>query len=546
MPGTVISPLAPETSQALNTSSSSSFSPSTGSSVVTSTAFSSVGGGFVLGTNVLNSHNSSTSSVVNQSVSTSSVVSSDVHFGAVPAYGRVSSGDTRNSQWVNEEDPLLLPHSLPSHQDPAAATARDDDPASSSSDSEEDESGGESDDEMSGDSSSSSSSEEEKDDEKKSEELSAPKTSTGGSVSSAPFFSGEDAFSFQGGSYGGFFNDDDFISRLQGNMDSAQTAGEAEGASQDPVSEGGWFHHTPSASDGGIQTNTKTDDLLQMPVALSQKVLSADQALSMSENFPENQNTSVASGTQPQCELVAVTEAGNPRQPASLSHQLSLDTAMQIASGGKKRKLERQSSLTSDPFSAKLQPPARKTPRTTSSTVKQRGSSMSSMSVSSESSSESSDSSDDEQSDEEESLPVLSAETRTSSAALSLDPTSLSSAPSLQSVPFSSSSSSSTANLSSTAPTSHPPLLPALTTALPPSSLIDPLPAQQSQLEAGELEDEEGEEGRWGREGASVSGGQLENLWVKIPLEKVKFQREKKPKVRYISVHKLYVHNNTC
>lgn len=416
-----------------------------------------------------------------------------------------------------------------------------------SSSESEDESGSESDDELS-DSDEHSSAEEEEGANKTTLQHPpprfAPKPSTGSSASSAPFFSGDDGFFFQGENSGGFFNDDDFISRLQGGGD-RQGDSDAASQSRNPLSESHWFNQSqvfqPVAdemrSGGGTnvcvsgQPSEGGDGVLElqrMAVPPSQQeqptafasVPTSSEILSGTPVLPSvvTSVTDLNARTQP--DSLAPPSTGTPTPVSTsrsfiLTHQHSLDDS----SRGKKRRLERQASLTRDPSSVKLQPPAQKTPRTCTNTVRRRDSSLSSFFISSDSSSDSSGSSD-EQSETEHS-PASQQHYPTDPA----PPSVATPAPRLPSV--------------SSVPSLLPPSTSSVTSSIPPPStphvtVVQKAPlvhrSSSSQLEAGELEDE-GEEvgGKW----EGVVGGEVENFLVKIPLEKVNL-KEQKPKVLHV------------
>ena len=480
------------------------------------------GGGFILGTSVMSPQVALTTSMAANPPSPLSLFSAT---SGPPIYSQPSSSAVDHSTVVEETMAFAGFPPIPpvSHEDPTTTIAggvAD----SSSSESEGEESGSESDNEMSDNDeegeSSSSGEEEEEDDANKTitshpqaGEQTAHKPSAGSSVSLSQLFIGDDSFSFQGG---GFFNDEDFLSRLQGDVGGQAQRGESD--ARDTASESRWFEQfqpTTAATEEGdtssgpvpVNFGGPVSESLPMTVPLSQHLSStvippSAYAVETSALPP----TSTADSTQSHTTATA---------SAILTHQHSLDATIRRMSGGKKRKLERQQSLddAADSSLKLLQPPARKTLR---STIRRRDSSRSSFSVSSDSS----DSSDDEQSDTEQPL----------------SPSNATSLPTLQNVlPI---SSSEVPSLPSQTPSLHanPP---------PPSGSLAPPPPSQRQLEAGELEEEEeegeeegegegeeeeeGEGERWRRE-ETEGGDVLDRLWVKVPLEKI--EREQKPKVK--------------
>ena len=330
----------------------------------------------------------------------------------------------------------------------------------------------------------------------------APKSSVGSSISSALFFSGDDSFSFQGG---GFFNDEDFLSRLQA------------GAENTEMDMDDALPHEPGNSE--LQP-TSLD--LQQPV--SGEGLGGEKSpLQMTvpptqlETFVSSDATlTTNSRTQPPAGGVTATDTSATAMvtPSRVTTQVSLDTATS-QSAGKKRKIERQSSLDAAADLAPLPPPARKTPRTIGPASRvRRNSSLSSFSVSSDSSSGSSDSSGDESSDaEEEEHPLNSVVHLFPPKLTVLGHASSSTAPPSTSDVFS----QNTAAL----PVHHTANVQPLTNRR--GSIVAPLQAGGG-LEAGEIEEEE-MEGEW------TDGGTVESLWVKIPLQSVDVQKEQKPKV---------------
>lgn len=472
LPSTVISPLAPDTpvqkpnfSLPLSVSSASS-----GNDV---SWFESLGG-FVIASNMQP-----------QTSVTGTVSSFGSLSGSHPIYSQAPLTQTQAE--VSGGVPLSMP--TVTSQD---AAAQDVEMSSSS-----DESGSESDDEQS------DSDEQSEEEEDKKAVLKLPlkkdtaKLSTGSSVSSAPFFSGDDSFFFRGDNSGGFFGDE-LISQLQG--------GAEEEATHNLGSEGHWLAQTlqpaseekkSSAFTAYSQFDMDRDNTLE-----SQQVATMPPQQEQPTTFPpvptnsENLSGSpfppVSSIDAPHQTPAPLTSL--PVDPSSrpLSHQHSLDDSGRT---GKKRKLEHQSSLTDNP-TLRLQSLARKTPRISTNSKRRRDSSLSSFSVSSVSSSDSSDSSD-EQSETEQ--PQSLASHPAPNPTHSFSP---SSTPSATSVPRQASQ----------------------------DTVVQKAPLDRSrstsQLEAGELEDEEVEE-KW-------EEGEIVTLWVKIPLEKVDFQREQKPKVHIL------------
>lgn len=466
LPSTVISPLAPDTPN-----QKPNFLPLSESSGNSLSSFESLGG-FVLASNM------------QPLTSATGTVSSFGSFsGGNPIYSQAATASLMHAP---EEVSAGVPPSVPTvtRQD---ITVQEVEMSSSS-----DESGSESDDEQS-DSDEQSSAEEEEEDKKALLKLpltkDAAKLSTGSSVSSAPFFSGDDTFFFQGGNSGGFFGDD-LMSRLQGGAEE-----EVGNVPHGLGSEGHWLQGLHPAPDEKMfaASNQLDGDRTQQMVALPPQ---QEQPTSFPPVPPNSENltrtpippaSSINTPHQTPATLNSLP-TGPSSRPTVLPHQHSLDDSGRT---GKKRKLERQSSLAESP-SLRLQPLARKTPRIS---TQRRDSSLSSFSVSSVSSSDSSESSD-EQSDAEHPQPLVS----------DIIPTSV--------PPFPPSSTSSATSLPS-----HPPQDTVVQKAL--------VVRSTSQLEAGELEDEEVEE-KW-EEGEIVT--EVRSLWVKIPLEKVDFQREQKPKV---------------
>ena len=413
------------------------------------------------------------------------------------------------------------------------ATANEEEDMGSSSNSDSDESGSESDDEMSENEGSDSSAEEEAEDNmaKTTQPLPslAPRTPTGSSgLSSAQFFGGEESLSFQGESDRGFFNDDDFLSRLQNSMvdDSVTKGGSVGDMSCDPASKGHWsrsFQTADIRSDNtghvGKERGSVLDSQLQQLASITPA--SSNSEVALVNPTPAISNvTSTTSTVQPHSVTPSIVALANSSASHSvLSHQHSLDSASR-STGGKKRKLERQTSLNQDSSSSKFQPHARKTPRT--SNVRRRGSSLSCFSVSSDSSESSSESSDEQSEAERSPAPPTSEWIQSFNPPLDSSTNFASSLPSSTTpVPPSFTSSVTTSSVT----TSHQ----AVTPKQPPpfQGSSSAAPPQQRQLEAGELEDEETED-KW-EEGEIAS--EIENLWVKIPLVKVNFQRERKPKV---------------
>ena len=512
-----ISPLAPDTpshTQHLPTSSS----PNSASS------FPSIGR-FVLSTNVLPGGSSThefsdqTSSNVLNFPSNTATVGAASENSALPIYTQAASGNTTavlegNSESMGFPTVPFLPSSSSVSVLPGS-TEVDDGASSSGSDGEGAESGSESDDESSdgedeGGSSSSSSEEEEEEGERPTASpahlgsTSATKPLVGGSssVSSVPFFSAEDGFSFQ---EEGFFNDDDFLSRLQ---DRPDTLGEpaGQGASGPGSVSGSQFDQIDSAPTHPLAASSITQDagVEPMQVALPPNQTERITAQPGSSGAASDSHRA-HSQTHTDTALVEAPSTGDGH-PGRLLTQKSLDSASR---GGKKRKLERQSSVGAS--HAPLQPPARKTPRTSGPVSRRRDSSISSFSVSSDSSSDSSSSSDDD-SDVEDSKPLPPTDTAGVSYSASAGPT-LSLPPhatdhTAQNTP-SSFTHTQTANVQ------------------PVNNRRDStvVPLQIGGLEAGELEEDE-MEGEW-----VESGGGVESLWVKISLQKVDFQREQKPKV---------------
>ena len=431
-----------------------------------------------------------------------------------------------------------LPSSTVSAGPPQDATlAPEDDDTGSSSNSDSEESGSESDDEMSDNEGSDSSAEEAEDDTTKTTQPPpslAPGTSTGSSaLSSALFFGGDDSFSFHGEDNRGFFNDEDFLSRLQDSVvgDSASKGGSVGDLSRDPPSESHWSRLFQTADTQSDSTGKDRGSVLEQMDSQMQQFLSIVPASSSSEvalvtPTPATSNVTLATSTvQPHNVSSSITASANSSAARSvLSHQHSLDSASRSTSG-KKRKLERQTSLNQDSSLSKFQPPARKTPRT--SNVRRRGSSLSCFSVSSDSSCSSSESSD-EQSDAEQSPAHPTSEwTQSSNPPLT--------------------STDSSINFESSLPSSTTPVPPSFMSSVTTSSVATPhqvvtpkapppfhgdssaAPPHQRQLEAGELEDEEADD-KW-EEGEIAS--EVESLWIKIPLVKVNLQRERKPKVMH-------------
>ena len=406
--------------------------------------------------------------------------------------------------------------SLASLSAPVVATSLEPPGAGEASGSESDreggESGSESDDESSDgeeDSDSSSSSGDEGEDQPHPHppshhllEKPTAKSSVGSSVSSAPFFSSDDNFSFQGG---GFFNDEDFLSRLQANNESTEM--EVDGV-------GGLTHERrnslayadelqPALLDGqpsldvgmsGVAGEQLPPQVTVPPTQQEKPVnpVSSDAAAALTSGI-----------TQPQIDGAAATGGASATAmvtPSRITTQLSLDSVSQTA--GKKRKLERQSSAGAD--LAPLPPPARKTPRTGGTAPRvRRHSSLSSFSVSSDSSSGSSDSSGDEDSDAEEDSKSHPSTVHPSST----PPSSLSHT----------STGPSTSGVFAQSSQQHTATVQLINNRR--GSIVAPL--QQGGLEAGELEEDE-VEGDW---------MEIESLWVKISLQKVDFQKEQKPKV---------------
>ena len=428
--------------------------------------------------------------------------------------------------------------------DPPQDVGTEDDDMGSSSNSDSDESGSESDDEMSDEGGDSSAEEEEEVEDhstKTTQPLQglAPGMSTGSSgLSSALFFGGDDSFSFQGETYRGFFNDDDFLSRLQSSMvgDSVPKGGDVGVMSRDPMSEGRWLQSFQAGDTQSNSTGTDGANVLEQVGSQLQQLASITPAPSSSDGVSGNptHSSNVASATSANAAVQSnnvitsiTTSATSSAARSVLSHQHSLDSASHSV-GGKKRKLERQTSLNQDSSMSKLQPPARKTPRT--SGVRRRESSLSCFSVSSDSSSSSSESSDEQSNAEQSPVPPTSEWTQPFKPVFpqltATDP----SASSLPSIPPSSSTTSVPPSFTSSVATSsvttaHQVVTPKAHPPSPTSSSA--APPQQQQLEAGELEDEDVEE-RW-EEGEI--GSEVESLWVKIPLVKVDFHREQKPKV---------------
>lgn len=471
LPSTVISPLAPDTPvQKPNFSLPLSVSSASRGNSVSS--FESLGG-FVLAPNM------------QPQTVTGTVSSFGSLSGSHPIYSQAPLMATQAE--VSGGVPLSVPTAI--SQDAAAQDAE----MSSSSD----ESGSESDDEQS-DSDEQSSAEEEED---KKALLKIPlkkdtaKLSTGSSVSSAPFFSGDDRFFFQGGNSGGFFGDD-LISGLQGGAEE-----EAGNVPRDLGSEGHWLGQLQTLQPAREEKNSAFTAYTELDkdgdnTLESQQVATMPPQQEQPTTFPlvptNSENLSgtlippVSSIDTPHETPALLTSLGPSSRP--LSHQHSLDDS---GRPGRKRKLERQSSLADNP-TLRLQSLAQKTPRISSK--RRRDSSLSSFSVSSVSSSDSSESSD-EQSETEQPQPLASHSV--------LNPA--------RSFPSSSTSSSSVPR--------QPPQDMVIQKAL----LVRN--RSTSQLEAGELEDEEVEE-----EGEIVA--EVKSLWVKIPLEKVDFQREQKPKAK--------------
>ena len=479
LPSTVISPLAPDTPvQKPNFSLPLSVSSASRGNSVSS--FESLGG-FVLAPNM------------QPQTVTGTVSSFGSLSGSHPIYSQAPLMATQAE--VSGGVPLSVPTAI--SQDAAAQDAE----MSSSSD----ESGSESDDEQS-DSDEQSSAEEEED---KKALLKIPlkkdtaKLSTGSSVSSAPFFSGDDRFFFQGGNSGGFFGDD-LISGLQGGAEE-----EAGNVPRDLGSEGHWLGQLQTLQPAREEKNSAFTAYTELDkdgdnTLESQQVATMPPQQEQPTTFPlvptNSENLSgtlippVSSIDTPHETPALLTSLGPSSRP--LSHQHSLDDS---GRPGRKRKLERQSSLADNP-TLRLQSLAQKTPRISSK--RRRDSSLSSFSVSSVSSSDSSESSD-EQSETEQPQPLASHSV--------LNPA--------RSFPSSSTSSSSVPR--------QPPQDMVIQKAL----LVRN--RSTSQLEAGELEDEEVEE-----EGEIVA--EVKSLWVKIPLEKVDFQREQKPKVHILQSARVY------
>ena len=482
MPSTVISPLAPDT-PVQKPNFTLPLSESSASSENNAPWFEGFGG-FVLAPNMQP-----------QTSVTGSVSSFGSLSGTHPIYSQAPLTQTQ------AEVSGGVPPSVPTATSLDSA-AQDVEMSSSS-----DESGSESDDEQSD---SDEQSEEEGEDKKAVLKLplktDTAKLSTGSSVSSAPFFSGDDSFFFRGDHSGGFFGDE-LISRLQG--------GAEEEAGNDPHdlgSEGHWLaqlqtlqpapeEKKSSAFTAYNQFDKDRDNTLesqQVPAMLPQEEHPTmfPPVPTNSENLSGTPIPPVSSVDAPHQTPAPLTSLAMGSSSRPLSHQHSLDDSGRT---GKKRKLERQSSLADDP-TLRLQPLARKTPRISANPKRRRDSSLSSFSVSSVSSSDSSDSSD-EQSETEE-------------------PQTLTSNP----VP----------NPAHSFPPSSTPSATSIPRQAPQDTVVQKAPLLRnrstSQLEAGELEDEEVEEKQ--EEGEIVT--EVKSLWVKIPLEKVDFQREQKPKVHIL------------
>ncbi|CAI8039208.1 hypothetical protein GBAR_LOCUS21789 [Geodia barretti] len=525
-----ISPLAPDSPAHSQPSFTSILSSCSSSSPPKPPVSSFSGfGGFVLGANLLGG--TQTSSEAENPSSSHSLdflgSSANVTSGGVPVYSR-ASGEMKTTLLEAHTDSLGFSGvaSLTSSSAPVFATSLETAAVGEASGSESDgegaggESGSESDDESSdgeedSDGSSSSGDEgEEKINPTSQHPLletvaAVPKSSVGSSVSSTAFFSGDDSFSFQGG---GFFNDEDFhfLSRLQAGAENAEM-------DMDDVDA---LSHEPSASfvselqPGSLDVQSNTDvemgsekppPEVNVPPTQQERpvnLVSSDSALTSSTSN---------SRTQPQAGGVSMagTSATAMVTPSRITTQLSVDGATS-QTAGKKRKLERQSSLVTASDLVPLPPPARKTPRTTSAAPRvRRHSSLSSFSVSSDSSSSSSDSSGDEDSDADE-----DSKSRLSNSVVRLS----SPQPSTLSHTSSSSTSGITSQNAPSLPPASGPLL-----ANRRGSIVAPL--QQGGLEAGELEEEE-MEGEW------TEGGRIESLLVKISLQTVDFQKEQKPKAK--------------
>ena len=471
-------------------------------------------GGFVLGTNVLRSQ--SVSSATTDSASFFAAATDGIVYNQPPAIS-----DEVTPMLTDSEDTMLSGGfpvvSVTGQEHAPSATVQEG--GVSSSESEGEESGSESDDEMSEDEDSSSSGEEEEDGEggeeggpnsegrPPNERLTAPKPSIGGSSSvlSAPFFSGDDSFSFQGGSYGGFFNDEDFLSGLQGNVEESQrvtTEGEERASMNPQAGSTQWFSNmatgdtqTEASSRAGRDGGTGDPEPTAVP-PLQQGTI--PHPPSSSSSTSDNANPLLQSGGGAAADTKPSLESSSSVR--TLPHQLSLDSGVSLRgnSGGKKRKLERQASLDDTEQqhpqpSPRLQPPARKAPRTLSSAPgRRRDSSVSSLSVSSDSSmDDSSDSSDEEQSDDKSTTLRHPPITQSPSSSLFHHQPPL--LPTLR-CPFDHH------NPPSPGPT-VPPSPPSLPLSLPPPSPTHyrpPQPQRQQQLEAGELEEEEDEEGGGG------------------------------------------------
>lgn len=449
----------------------------------------------------------------------------------------------------------------------------------SSSESEGEESGSESDDEMSDDGDSSSSEEEDvrregdttKDPHSTGRPAVPAKPSIGGSssVSSIPLLSGEDSLSFQEEIYGGFFNDDfnddDFMSRFQGNGNETQTKGEDNSNPMSQDSSGShWFQsatdNTLKEASGNLDNGCGGDVGSEpQPMVIAPLQQEGLQSTSQASSSTDSLSISTLIDTP-----LTITDKSHNITPVSkvtassviLSHQNSLDTEVSIRreSIGKKRKLERQASVGAEPTQpTKFQPPARKAPRTIgSATARRRDSSISSFSVSSDSSSDSADSSDEHSDDKDTSLPNPS--TSPHSKSFMYPPPPL---PLVSNTTTAQPSTSVTSSPSSSAIfTSHPPSLPTNTTIppatnhsnSPPTSQQLLLPQRQQDLGTCAVGEERstpaltGED--WTEEGGRSGGrGQLQSLWVKIPLQKIDFQKDQKPKVYIQYIYNLY---NVC
>ena len=569
MPNTVLSPLAPETrtnaaTAALPLNLSPPHSAASSSSISSFGSFGSFTGvsGFVLGTNV--QPQVAPSSVPGESIFSSSFSGSLTAGQPIYSQAAAAAGEMHTRTVI--PDIASLAHPLPAAEE---HTPHHEEETASSSSESEDDIGSESDDESS-DAEDNSSDEEEDANEigpRPTQGLTAKQSAGNSSVSSATIFTGDDPiFNFPEENSGGFFNGADFFYQLQGGSGRDSKDGEGgESISRDLSTEAHWLTGETAVAAGANlpdQLGKAGEHRSESPLmaAFSSSQQQQQQHLASHAPLAANSTSSeILSGTQapPSTTITtAITSITDSNNPVDQPFGSNTDRPIQIAathsilskqhslndscSSGKKRKLERQASLTQDPssssLSSNLQPPARKALRVGSGhrPVQRRDSSLSSYSVSSDSSSGSSDSSDEESETEDSpTFPVSPQHTHspknpTFPSLPLLLPTSTPSGPaSYTSPPY----------LPPSASPTHQHHFHAGVQEAPP--VLQGMFQPQRQLEAGELDEDEVEEGEEveREEKKGEIGREVDSLWVKIPLQKVDLHREQKPKVLFVNTN---------